>query len=136
MTRRYLVAVIAFGAVGVLCVLAGTAQERKEKKDATRILYAPPYFYKAEGFIELSEADRILYTSGLIDGFFASAFFGASDATVANLASCTMGMDSKQISAIITKYVKDHPESWHLPLSVEAYKALNASCPGGLRTID
>jgi len=41
-------------------------------------------------------------------------------------------MDSKQVLAIITKYVKDHPEVWHLPLSIEAFNALNAACPGGL----
>jgi hypothetical protein len=71
-----------------------------------------------------------------MDGFYASVFFGATDETVANLNSCTKDMDSKQISAIITKYVKDHPESWHLPLSVEAYNALNTACPGGLQIID
>ncbi len=84
----------------------------------------------------MSEADRMLYTSGLMDGFFASALFGASGETVASLSSCTRDMDSKQVSAIITKYVKDHPESWHLPLSVEAYNALNAACPGMLKTIN
>jgi hypothetical protein len=123
----------------VACVLSalclfGIATHGQRQKP--RVLFAPPHYYKAEAFIELSEFNRELYTTGLMDGFYASAFFGASDATVANLSSCTKDMDSKQISAIITKYVKDHPESWHLPLSVEAYNALNTACPGGLRMID
>ena len=117
----------------LLCVFAVAAQEQKGKRSQPRIINGPPYFYKAESFIELSEADRMLYTSGLMDGFFASALFGASDAAVASLHSCVKDMDSKQISAIITKYVKDHPESWHLSLSVEAHNALNAACQGGLR---
>jgi hypothetical protein len=119
----------------VLCVLAVVAQEQKEKQSTPRIIYFPPYFLKAEGFVEMSEADRMLYTNGLMDGFFASAFFGASDKTVSNLTSCTKDMDSKQISAIITKYLNDHPESWHLPLSVDAFNALSAACPGGLRIV-
>jgi hypothetical protein len=45
-------------------------------------------------------------------------------------------MDSKQLTAIVTKYVKDHPESWHLPLSVEGYFALNAACPGVLKMVN
>src|ERR1700691_5492451 len=117
--------------LAVLCAFTLAAQGQKEKKDQWRVIYAPPYFLKAGSFIELSEADRNLYTEGLMDGFFASAFFGASDATVENLHSCTKDMDSKQISAIITKYVKDHPEKWHHPLSAEADFALNAACPGG-----
>jgi len=124
----------AFCILAVLCVFAVAAQEQKGKKGTQRVL--PSYYVKAEGFIEMSEADRILYTGGLMDGFFASALFGATKATVANLSSCTKDMDRKQISAIITKYVKDHPESWHLPLSVEAFNALNAACPGRMRVID
>src|SRR5207245_586754 len=98
-------------------------------KKSGRVINSPSYFYKAEGFIEMSEADRMLYTSGLMDGFFASALLGASDEAVASLSSCTRDMDIKQISAIITKYLKEHPESWHLPLSVEAHNALNEACP-------
>ena len=77
--------------------------------------------------MELSEADRMWYTIGVMDGFYASSFFGASDATVAKLSSCTEDMDSKQLAAVITKYAEDHPETWHLPLSVEAHNALNAA---------
>src|SRR5580704_1658305 len=80
--------------------------------------------------VEMTDAARVFYTAGLMDGFYASALFGATDKTVANLHLCTKDMDSKQVSAIITKYVKDHPESWHLPLSVEGHNALNAACPG------
>jgi len=118
----------AFRVVIVLCVLAVAAQEQKGKKGTPRVFNEPYYNYKAESYVEMSEADRMLYTSGLMDGFFASALFGASDKAVANFSSCTRDMDTKQVSAIITKYVKDHPESWHLALSVEAYNALSAAC--------
>jgi hypothetical protein len=97
---------------------------------------SPPYYYKAEDFTEMTDAARVFYTAGLMDGFYASVLFGATDKTVANLHLCTKDMDSKQVSAIITKYLKDHPESWHLPLSVEAHNALNAACPGVLKVVN
>jgi Rap1a immunity proteins len=118
--------------LAVLSFLAVAAQGQKEKRKP-RVLYEPPHFYTAETFLEMNEADRLVYASGLFDGFGASALFGATNETIANLASCTKDMDSKQVSAIITKYMKDHPEKWHLPASVEAFKALNDVCPGILK---
>lgn len=122
----------AFCVLAVLCVCAVAAQEQG-KRSALRAFKSPPHYYKAEEFVEMGDASRVLYTSGLMDGFYASALFGATDKTVDSLSSCTGEMGSKQVSAIITKYVKDHPETWHLPLSVEAYNALNAACPGRLK---
>src|SRR5690348_12661109 len=123
-----------FYILAVVCLCAIVTQAQKQKKP--RIIFVPPSYLKAEAFIEFSESDREVYVAGLMDGFFASTFFGASDETVANLTSCTKDMDTKQIAAIITKYVKDHPESWHLPVNAEAHTALNAACPGGLKVID
>jgi hypothetical protein len=125
------VMLLSFGLVGPHLLNMRAAQKQKP-----RILYTPPAFYKAEAFVEMKEADRQVYTAGLIDGFFASAFFGASDETVANLTSCIKDIDTKQLSAIITKYAKEHPENWHLPLSVVAHDALDKACPSGLRVID
>jgi hypothetical protein len=124
---------LALCILGVLCLFAAAIQGEKQKKP--RVIVAVPSYYSAETFIELSESDRQMYVAGLMDGFYASALFGASDETIANLSSCTKPMDTKQISAIITKYLQDHPENWHLPLSVEAHNALNKACPGGLRVI-
>jgi hypothetical protein len=123
-----------FCIVALLCVLIVSAQEKTEKKSSPRVLSSPVSFYKAEAFMEMSEGDRGLYTMGLMDGFFASAFLGANEKKVASLNACTQDMTAKQLSAIITKYVKDHPELWHLPLSVEAINALVGACPGGLKS--
>jgi hypothetical protein len=136
MTTRRLAVVVALYVLALLCVLSVAAQEQKGKKEYTRVLLSPPHFFKAEDFVDLSEDDRLMYTIGLMDGFSGSALFGATDETVATLTSCTKDMDSKQLSAIITKYVKDHPESWQYPLSLEAYNALSSACHGGLKIID
>ena len=117
----------------LLSVAPVTGQKAKRKP---KIIFDPPRYFKAEAFLELSEADKTTYTAGLMDGFYASTFFGATDETVASLTSCTKDMDSKQVSAIITKYVKEHPEKWHFSLSALAHSALDAACPGGLRIVE
>jgi len=88
---------------------------------------------KTERFISLSENDKIVYSAGLMDGFYAMQIFGASEGTYQNLLDCTRDMDLTQIAAIITKYAKDDPEIWQYPVSIEAHNALNDACPGGLR---
>lgn len=122
----------AFYALLFFCLSASATQGQKGKTPP-RVFVSPQYFYKAGAFLEMGEADRTVYVTGLMDGFYASALFGASDETAASLISCTKGMDNKQLTAIVTKYVKDHPEYWHLALSVEAYNALNDACPGVLK---
>jgi Rap1a immunity proteins len=119
-----------------LCVLvafcaSALATDGHQVKEG-RTYPAPRCYVKAGKFVELSELERVIYISGLADGFYGSAMFGASEKTVERLNSCTKDMDSKQVAAIVSKYVTDHPETWHLPLSVEAYNAFNAACPGGL----
>ena len=121
----------AFCLLAVVWVCTVAAQEQG-KTGAHRTFKTPPHYYKAEEFADLSEVSRVLYISGLMDGFFASAMLGATDKTVDSLSSCTGEMDAKQVTAIITKYVKDHPETWHNPLSIEAYNALIEACPGKL----
>jgi hypothetical protein len=123
----------AFCVLALLCLFSVTVQGQKEK-EKPRQMRSPSYFYKAEMFLEVNEVSRETYTTGLMDGFYASGMFGASDETVDSLDSCTKGMDSKQLAAIIEKYVKDHPEGWHHPLSVQAFNALNGACPGQLKT--
>jgi hypothetical protein len=120
--------------LAILCVRA-VAQER-EKKSTPRTFVTPAHYYKAEEFVEMNEYSRLLYVSGLMDGFYASAVFGATDKTLPGLKSCTGEMDSKQVWAIITKYVTDHPEAWHRPLSIEAFNALVEACPGKLQIVN
>jgi hypothetical protein len=114
------------------CLLYMIPHEQQQSRE-DRVVKSPQYFVKAGAFLDMKESDRALYASGLMDGFFASAFWGANEGTVGALTSCTQGMTDKQVSAIIAKYVQDRPETWHHPLSVEAFNAFRTSCPGGLR---
>jgi hypothetical protein len=120
---------ICLSFLAFLCVSALLMNGQQVKREG-RIYPTPTCYVKASKFLDLKEYERVYYISGLMDGFYASAMFGASDETVGRLNSCAKDMDINQVTAIVSKYVKDHPQWWHLPLSVEAYNALNDACPG------
>jgi len=98
-----------------------------------RTFSSPAHYLTAADFNDLNERNQNYYVIGLMDGFRGGALFEADEAHLAKLTACTKEMDSKQVAAIITKYVKDHPEAWHLPMSIEAYNALNVACLGRLK---
>src|SRR5215471_18971446 len=118
---------LAFRIVAVLslCAIATQGQKPAEK---TLTIHTPAYFFKAEEFLQLSEEQRQFYTRGLMDGFYASAIFGADEKKISYINQCMTGMDSRQVTAIITDYLKGHPEGWHHPASLEAYSALHTAC--------
>jgi|SRR5580704_8820398 hypothetical protein len=118
---------MAFSGGFLLCLCAVVAHGQKERQ-----ITIPTYFEKAEDYHALPEFDRKAYTTGLIDGFYGAAMFGPDGKGAEKLGACTKGMDTTQITAIISKYVADHPEGWNYPLSMQAYNAMNRACPGGL----
>jgi hypothetical protein len=115
----------------VICILVifgfplASDSQNKKKDEEARVIYSPAHFEKAESFLGETDANRMKYTEGLMDGFYTMEFFGANTATMDNLKGCTKDMDSKQIAAIFTKYVNDNLETWQLPMSLDAYNALN-----------
>lgn len=117
-------------AVLALCVLSSPGQESKTNRSTITI---STFHVRAGRFLELTEAQRLVYTAGLMDGFFASPLFGATEDKVNKLSLCTKDMENTQVTAIIEKYVREHPQTWHLSLSGEAYNALIGACPGVLR---
>jgi hypothetical protein len=96
-------------------------------------LVVPFGFYKGEQFLDVNETEKTTYTEGLIDGFLGSGLFGAPNEAVDSLKSCITGMDNKQLTAILTKYIKDHPERWQEPTGLLAFNAFSLACPSGLK---
>lgn len=119
--------------ITILCMFGLVARGQRESSKP-HVAWTP--FYNAETFLGLSDADRMMYATGLMDGFMGSALFGSNDEAVAALVSCAKGMTNSQISGIFTKYVKDHPETWHYPMNVEAFNAFHAVCPGKLKIVN
>jgi uncharacterized membrane protein YfcA len=124
---------VTFYVLVVLCIFGGVLYAQKQQSKP-RVHRLPSYYLTAGNFNGLSDDDQMMYITGLIDGFFGVGLFGASDEAVAGLNTCTMGMDVKQATAIILKWVKDHPEYGQYPMSVVGYDALLNSCPGVMKT--
>ena len=116
----------------VLCVFGVVAYAQKQQ-NKPRVHHLPVYYLTAANFNGLSDDDRVTYTAGLMDGFLGVGLFGASDEAVAGVNTCTRGMDVKEVTATILKWVNDHPEYRQYPMSVVAYDALLNACPGVMK---
>ena len=123
---------VAFCVLVVLCIFGVVAYAQKQQ-GKPRVHHLPVYYLTAENFNGLSDDDQMVYITGLMDGFLGVGLFGASDEAVAGLTTCTQGMDVEQATAIIMKWVKDHPKYGQYPMSVVAYDALLNSCPGVMK---
>jgi hypothetical protein len=86
-------------------------------------------YMDAGDFSELSEATKTGYAMGIVNGQMASIILGAQDDKLKQLEKCTHEMQARQVAAIVEKYIKEHPEDWHYPLTVESWKAFARMCP-------
>ncbi len=76
-------------------------------------------FLKTEKYVELRPGEQAIYAP-------------ADDkSAVFSIHRCLKDMNNIQVAAIITKYAKDHPESWHIGANLLAYQALRQPevCP-------
>lgn len=75
---------------------------------------------------------RTTYVSGFTDGMVASFDFQRSG-TFDAIRTCTMQWTVAQFEAVISKYVRDHPEQWHRDISILARTAIAEACRGFVR---
>jgi hypothetical protein len=77
------------------------------------------------------EAERHAYTEGVLDGVFSSTMLGGDLAVIEKIKSCLLPMKSNQVMAIFDKYLREHPEEWHLDADMLLLQAINIrACPG------
>lgn len=88
-------------------------------------------FVQAHDYLEMDSEAQKTYAMGILDGFYMAPLFGAPDnnKVLVSITTCVEGMKASQVAAIIEKYVKDHPEHWHLDLKNEAYSGMRQACP-------
>lgn len=87
-------------------------------------------FLKGESYLQLSQAERSVYAMGLIDGLFASAFYGADEVQLRKLKDCTAGWTNTQLAAVLDQHVRADPSHWQYPMNVLAVNAMVKACPG------
>jgi hypothetical protein len=90
-------------------------------------------FMKAEEYLQLNAEEQPIYAVGLINGMYLAPVFDAPNEGkyLSSLQTCLKDMTNIQVAAIITKYIKGHPEKWNMPSNLMAYQALRQPevCP-------
>jgi hypothetical protein len=77
----------------------------------------------------MSQAKRLGYAEGVINGMLTAPLFGAPKARMQWLEQCTEGMTDFQVAEVIRQYIQQHPAEWHHQLHVLTYQALLDACP-------
>ncbi len=80
-------------------------------------------------WLEASELEQVLYVTGAIDGLVFASVFDADVSQVFAFAECCVGMTVAQITAIVQKYLEQHPEDWQEPMNYITYEAITTNCP-------
>ena len=92
-------------------------------------------FHDTSEFVDYGEffqtpVERNAYTRGFVNGLLASVFLRVDDKT--KLQVCIAGMSGDhQLTAIIQKYINDHPKDWQLPLAEVGFRAIADACNFG-----
>ena len=83
-------------------------------------------------FLSLNEGQKSGMAAGIISGLFMSPLMGGSERgdEIVALHECTHGMSIGQLSGVLEKYVRDHPERWNYPIAVLAVQSMRSVCPG------
>jgi hypothetical protein len=90
-------------------------------------------FLTAEEFTHMNDQSQHDYAMGVVDGLLLALLFGAPRAwndgqKIGALGDCITGMSSKQVAAIISKFVRDHPERWNDSMHAVAFTAMTHAC--------
>lgn len=94
-------------------VIAGRTQRLPKR--------VPKCFLTGNEYLQLKPELRFAYVMGLYDGMQLSTIFGAKDDRFYDYIE---GMNSRQIVAIVEKYLKDNPQEWHKPMNYIFFFAL------------
>src|SRR5437870_12572295 len=108
----------------LVLLLPSTAQQKSQ-----RDFRVPNGFLTGQEFLDLPEEAQRAYVMGYVDGLRESVTFGADEGKVGALHDCLGGMKASQITAIVTKYLREHPEKWHWDAKLIADSALLNACP-------
>jgi len=109
----------------VLICFAGSSVMGQSSKESKVVVGES--FIDGNKFLSNS-VSKDAYIMGVIDGLSAGRLI-SSDEDFNWFRKCTVGMLNSQITAIVDKYLKNHPEEWHLYMSWLVYKSLIDVCP-------
>jgi hypothetical protein len=86
-------------------------------------------FLTAEEFTQMGDQSQRDYAMGVVDGMLLAPLFGAPRAqndgqSIGAFGDCISRMSGRQVAAIISKFVRDHPERWNDSMHTVAFTAM------------
>jgi len=85
-------------------------------------------FSTGEKYLNMTGAQKRYFAMGVVNGMLLAPLFGAPKENMATVEGCISGMTDSQVAAILTEYLKKHPEQWNETPHVPMYKALMEAC--------
>jgi hypothetical protein len=85
-------------------------------------------FLTGNDYLKLDKGEKISYVMGFFDGIMVAPIFKAPKSNMLWIESCLENMINVQVEAIVSKYLRDHPEVWHNPLHMTIYSAFKDAC--------
>ena len=121
---RYFFLITSFVSIGFLSI--ANAQPR----------YLSPGYVSGNDYLELTAVQKSDYYMGLVDGILVSKIFLNNEVSsevllrVDKLKDCltTTIVNTKQLGAIIEKYLADNPERWADGMNILFYNSVQKIC--------
>jgi len=92
------------------------------------IVEIPNYFLSGNKWRDLSIAQRVGYSMGVLDGMIFGSAYERKGWSVEWVAPCLKNKRSDQMMAIFQKELDKNPELWDAPMYVIVHNALNGLC--------
>ena len=86
-----------------------------------------PGFFTAKDYLDMSDTEKRAYVTGQINGMLVAPFFGAPEEKLIWLKTCSSKMSDEQLASIVTRYIRDQPNS-EQNLNIVAFTALREAC--------
>jgi len=95
---------------------------------AAQDVYIHNGFIRGNDYRSWNATEKNRYAVGVIEGMLLAPLFGAPKEQLSWLEECAAGMNSRQIIAILDRFLDDNPARWHEYMHTLAYTAMNDAC--------
>lgn len=85
-------------------------------------------FFTGKDYLEMTDTERRAHVTGAINGMLVAPFFGAPQANLDWLKTCTNRMSDEQLAAVVANHIKDQPNNLMLQLNVVTFNAIREAC--------
>ena len=85
-------------------------------------------FFTGKDYLEMSDTEKRAYVTGQINGMLVAPFFGAPEANLDWLKTCTGKMSDEQLASILSTYIHEQPDQAQTNLNVVTFTAIRDAC--------